>query len=148
MGVQHPTPLASACFTGAALSARDDEGNNPLEKVYHKVRSCPCLTDEPGRQWGATVSFLERATPMESADLARFVRGSWELHVVSSLQQAAERDELAELCRLLTCYAPEFADARDVDGSTALLAAAEAPPRPHTQCTAHAVHLPLGALLI
>tara|TARA_B110001452_G_scaffold60929_1_gene47604 strand:+ start:82 stop:1299 length:1218 start_codon:yes stop_codon:yes gene_type:complete len=109
---------------GADVHATDADGLTALDNAKHRATSCPCTSDDRERKWGAVIAFLERVMPMGGDERAAFARRSWGLEVSLVLEAAAASGELAELTRLLQCYAPDV-NSQDHDGTTALHAAAE-----------------------
>ena len=130
------TPLHMAAFNGrldatkllvlrgADVDARDESGFTPLDDARHKVKACPCTTDEAKRRWGAVIAFLEKVALMGPEERRAFAHRSWGLFVTEALQDAALQGHVAVLRLLLECYGQEI-DAKDHDGSTALHSAAE-----------------------
>ena len=133
------TPLHMAAFNGrlgatkllvllgADVAATDKDGHTPADDARYRLQDCPCKTDEPERQWGAVIAFLEKAAPMAADERRDFAQRSWGLDVAQTLGEAAARGDATELARLLACYPREDdVNARDHDGAAALHAAAEA----------------------
>ena len=133
------TPLHMAAFNGrlgavkllvllgADAAAVDKDGHTPADDARYRLQDCPCKTDEPERQWGAVIAFLEKAAPMAADERRDFAQRSWGLDVAQTLGEAAARGDATELARLLACYPREDdVNARDHDGAAALHAAAEA----------------------
>ena len=129
-----PLHMAAFCRLGAKSScssawmcATDKDGHTPADDARYRLQDCPCKTDEPERQWGAVIAFLEKAALMAADERRDFAQRSWGLDVAQTLGEAAARGDATELARLLACY-PREADvnARDHDGAAALHAAAEA----------------------
>ena len=133
------TPLHMAAFNGrlgavkllvllgADVAAVDKDGHAPADDARYRLQDCPCKTDEPERQWGAVIAFLEKAAPMAADERRDFAQRSWGLDVAQTLGEAAVRGDATELARLLACYPREDdVNARDHDGAAALHAAAEA----------------------
>jgi len=108
---------------GAAIDAVDGDGLSPCASAVHRSTTCPCSSDEPGREWGQVIAFLEKVAHMPTEQRHAFVRRSWQLHVSFKLQAVVEREDVPALQRLLTCFG-DFVDSADHDGSTALMAAA------------------------
>ena len=108
-------------------NATDKDGHTPADDARYRLQDCPCKTDEPERQWGAVIAFLEKAAPMAADERRDFAQRSWGLDVAQTLGEAAARGDATELARLLACYPREDdVNARDHDGAAALHAAAEA----------------------
>ena len=112
---------------GADVNATDKDGHTPADDARYRLQDCPCKTDEPERQWGAVIAFLEKAAPMAADERRDLAQRSWGLDVALTLGEAAARGDATELARLLACYPREDdVNARDHDGAAALHAAAEA----------------------
>ena len=131
---------------GVALDAADKHGYTPLGNARFQLLDCPCQPqDDPTRQWGACIAFLERLLSLGTFERQAAARHSWDLFVSDVLQEACEqpapdeprcveRDLAIHKCpgeegqstpfsHLLSCYR-QSVDAKDHDGSTALHAAA------------------------
>ena len=109
------TPLHMAAFNGrlgavkllvllgADVAAVDKDGHTPADDARYRLQDCPCKTDEPERQWGAVIAFLEKAAPMAADERRDFAQRSWGLDVAQTLGEAAVRGDATELARLLAC---------------------------------------------
>ena len=112
---------------GADVSAVDKDGHTPADDARYRLQDCPCKTDDPERQWGAVIAFLEKAATLAADERRDFAQRSWGLDVAQTLGEAAARGDATELARLLARYPREDdVNARDHDGAAALHAAAEA----------------------
>ena len=124
---------------GADVHATDRKGITALEDARYRSLDRCCAVETPTQQWTKCAAFLMKVMRMPPSERVAFARRSWGLRASELLQDAVttacadenagesrsdDRPPMPRLAGLLDCLADEV-DAKDVDGSTALHAAAE-----------------------